>query len=86
MTKNEKKKLCSGCRNNRYNMGKGFCERPGIDAPVTSEECWSFKSAKVVKKKIVSVSQRPPWNQKPRKVLSCFSMPGYACVDAKRTC
>lgn len=36
--------VCPGCRSNRYNMGKGFCERPGIDAVVTSDECWSLRS------------------------------------------
>lgn len=29
---------CPGCRYDRYNH-RGMCERPGIDAPVTSDEC-----------------------------------------------
>ena len=36
------KRLCSGCYCDRYNH-RGLCERPGIDAPVTSERCWSLK-------------------------------------------
>jgi len=36
-----KKRLCSGCRNDRYNY-RGMCERPGIDAVVTSDNCWSI--------------------------------------------
>lgn len=85
ISKREKKKLCAGCRNNRYNMGVGFCERPGIDAVVTSDECWSLESATVVKMKMVSVSQTPPWNQTPIKTLSCKSVPGYVFIDPKRT-
>lgn len=34
-----KSKLCAGCYNNRYN-NKDTCERPGIDAVVTSNFCW----------------------------------------------
>lgn len=83
ISKLAKKKLCSGCRNNRYNMGVGFVERPGIDAVVTCNECWSMKTAKVVMKKRVSVSQVPPWTQKPIKTLSCKSEPGFVYVDKK---
>lgn len=45
LTREEKLKRCAGCRYNRYNMGVGYVERPGIDAPVTVEECWNFESA-----------------------------------------
>lgn len=85
MTKNEKKKMCSGCRNNRYNMGVGYSERTGIDAVVTCEECWSLETAKVVLKKMVSISQQPPFTQKPIKVLSCYSVPGYVFIDKDKT-
>jgi hypothetical protein len=30
---------------------------------------------------VVPYSQRPPWTQAPRRVLSCYSMDGYACID-----
>jgi len=78
------KKHCDGCYNDRYNH-KGMCERPGIDAPVTSDECWHLKTAKLVMRKQVSISQTPPLAQKPIKVPSCYSMQGYIFVDPKRT-
>lgn len=81
MNKSDKKKMCAGCRNNRYNMGRGYTERPGIDAVVTVDECWHLSSAKVVMKKRVSMSQVPPWTQKPIKTLSCMSEVGYVYVD-----
>ena len=31
--------VCPGCRQDRYNH-PGLCERPGIDAPVTTTKCW----------------------------------------------
>lgn len=46
-TVNEVKQLCRGCRDDRYNH-KGLCERPGIDAPVTSDKCWSLTLDKPV--------------------------------------
>lgn len=42
VTDAELKRLCVGCRFDRYNY-KGTCERPGIDAPVLCEKCWSLK-------------------------------------------
>ena len=85
MNKSDKKKMCAGCRNNRYNMGNGFVERAGIDAVVTVDECWSLETAKVVLKKRVSISQTPPFLQKPQKTLDCKSEVGYAYLskDAK---
>jgi hypothetical protein len=64
------KKYCSRCRQDRYNH-PGLCERPGIDAPVTSKECWMYKNAKVVLKEV----WWSPYQVKPSKVktLSCFS-------------
>ena len=85
MNKADKKKLCAGCRNNRYNMGAGYCERPGIDAPVTCDECWNLASARVVQRKLVPISQTPPWTQIPLRMLSCYSADGYVAVEATRT-
>lgn len=79
------KKYCSGCDQDRYNH-KGMCERPGIDALVTSDDCWHLKDAKMVWKKQVPISQVPPWTQKAQRVPSCYSMTGYVFVDRKRTC
>ena len=78
------KSKCEGCEQDRYNH-KGMCERPGIDAPVTSDECWHLKTAKLVMKKMVSISQVPPWKQKPIKVPSCYSVKGFVFVEKNRT-
>ena len=37
-----KQTICPGCRQDRYNH-KGLCERPGIDAVVTSDNCWHMR-------------------------------------------
>jgi len=39
-----KREACPGCRYNRYNMGAGYVERPGIDAVVTTDECWHLRT------------------------------------------
>lgn len=39
LEKTIKEDVCRGCDQDRYNH-KGMCERPGIDAPVTSNRCW----------------------------------------------
>lgn len=47
-SKNEVKRLlCGGCYQDRYNH-PGLCERPGVDAPVTSRFCWNNDPAKAV--------------------------------------
>ncbi len=50
MKKSEKKQLCTDCHDNRYNMGRGYCEQPGLDAPVTCDECWHLRTARIVDK------------------------------------
>lgn len=47
-TKEETKRLCAGCRYERYNFGKGYVERPGIDAPVVTDYCWHLDPEKAV--------------------------------------
>ena len=71
MSKNEKLKHCIGCRNNFYNGNNNM----------EIKECWSLKSAKLVLKKEVGVDQRPPWKQKPRRVLSCYHKQKYVYVE-----
>lgn len=66
MTTSEKRRMCSGCRDEFYHNRDGMC--------------WSFDDAKVVVKKEVSVDQRPPWTQKARKFLSCFRRQRYVYV------
>ncbi|MFA4870986.1 MAG: hypothetical protein WC623_22495 [Pedobacter sp.] len=77
------KSNCRGYYQDRYNH-PGMCERPGIDAPVTSKECWHLKNAKMVWRKRVSISQVPPRDQKATRVPDCYSETGYVFVDAKR--
>ena len=72
--------MCSGCRNNRYNF-PGTCERPGIDAVVTSKQCWRYDDAVIVKKKRVSTYQVPPYKQKQQPTLDCKQEDGYAYVE-----
>lgn len=73
MTKVEKLKHCSNCTENFYNGNNSY----GI------KECWHLKTAKLVLKKQVHINQRPPWKQKPIKVLSCFRMKNYVFVNPK---
>lgn len=75
LSREEKLKYCTGCHNDFYN-GKN---NMGI------KECWCLKDAKLVKKRKVSMSQRPPWNQEPINVLSCCRYDGYVLVDPKIT-
>ena len=64
------KQCCSGCRDNLYNVN----EKDG---------CWSFKSARVVKRKMIPLDQCPPFKMPTESVLSCYRRPGYATVDPK---
>ncbi len=68
---------CTGCRNNFYNGRDNFDGK---------KVCWSLKDARVVLKKMVSVHQVPPWNQKPIKVLSCYHQTGFVYVEGDRKC
>ena len=68
-----KKSNCSGCYNNIYNGGM-------------AEECWSFKSAKMIWRKEVHIDDVPPWNQKARRFPSCYRKQRYVYVGPKQTC
>lgn len=70
------KSKCTGCRNDFYNGHN--------DLGVT--ECWSFKAAKLERRKMVHINQRPPWNQKAEWFPSCYSRPGFVFVAPKVTC
>ena len=70
ISKTEKKKLCSGCRSERYNMGVGYQEDPRA-APVGCKECWSLATAKVCNKLVY----RTPSAIKPylkKHTLTCW--------------
>lgn len=75
MNNANKKKYCAGCYNDIYNHGAGG-----------AKECWSFADAELVMKKEVHIDQRPPWDQKPRKFLSCYHKQRYVYVNPDRTC
>ncbi len=65
---------CLGCENNFYNGNNTY----GV------EECWSFKTAKLVKRKKVSINQRPPWKQKPGIYPDCYHCKGHVFVNGDR--
>jgi hypothetical protein len=67
MTKEEKRKHCIGCIEDFYN-GKN---------PYGIKECWNLEKAKLVLRKKIPFNQRPPWKQKPIKVLSCYRQRYY---------
>lgn len=70
-----KKSDCNGCYNNVYNNGAGG-----------SNECWSFKRAKMIFRKEVHVDQIPPWNQKAKRFPDCYTKQRYVYFEANRTC
>ena len=72
--KPKKLKLCSGCHSNFYNGHNDM----------GTKECWNLDDAKVVMKKKVPLSQRPPWKQAPIQVLNCCHYDGYVLVGPKQ--
>lgn len=57
------KSLCAGCYHDDYNHG--FM---GV------KECWSFDSAKVIKRIPIDVDRRPPYDKKAAKpMMSCYN-------------
>lgn len=71
-----KKEHCNGCENNFYNGNNQY----------NVKECWSFKNAKLKKRKRVHISQVPPWNQKPTLMPSCYHVKQFVFIDGDRTC
>ncbi len=49
LSKDEKKRRCIGCKNNRYNQIKGFQEGPN-DVPVSGEGCFNLDTARACNK------------------------------------
>jgi hypothetical protein len=76
MTKQEKLKMCVGCKDNFYNGNNDL----GI------KECWSLSSAKKVLKRRVGIWERPPWTNEPESILSCKTEKGYVFVGKNQTC
>lgn len=73
MTKAEKLRHCVGCEQNFYNGNN----------PMGVKECWSLKTARLVKRVRVSLSQRPPWNQPPVSVFQCRQERGFVLMDVR---
>ena len=71
-----KKMYCAGCRDNFYNGNN----------PMGVKECWCFKTAKIVKRKFVPITQAPPWNMPAQKTLDCHHKSGYVKVGPDQTC
>lgn len=66
------KNLCTGCYHNDYNYGLGG-----------DKGCWSFDSAKVVKRLAIDVTRCPPYdwdNAEPR--MSCYNKKGMVYINA----
>ena len=62
---------CIGCHNDVYNHGFA-----GV------KECWSFKTAKLVRKLDVAIDQRPPYDA--TQLVSrpeCYRKPRFIRVD-----
>jgi ArsR family metal-binding transcriptional regulator len=66
---------CSGCSENFYNGNNDL----GV------QECWSFKSAKILKRKKVPLDQCPPWKQPAAYYMSCRRERGYVFINGDRT-
>lgn len=74
MTTEEKLKHCIGCRDNYYNQSGNS----------STGYCWMLDTMKLVMRKEVHVSQRPPWNQKEKLLPDCYHKPQYVYVDPKQ--
>jgi len=70
-----KKSDCIGCYNNDYNYG--------LDR---AKECWCFETAELIWRKEVHIDQVPPWNQKAKKLPSCYKKQRYVYVKPNQTC
>jgi len=73
------KSACAGCLDNFYNHSDPMGLYNG------KPECWSFADMKIVKRKLVPIYQRPPWNQPAQWVPSCYQPKGYVTVDPNCT-
>lgn len=70
----QKKTHCAGCYNDVYNHGCGG-----------AKQCWSLDSMKLIKRKRVHISQRPPWNQAAELLPDCYRVPQFVFVGAEQT-
>ena len=79
LSREEKLRRCAGCVANRYNMGRGYQERP-IDAPVNVDECYNLDTAKACNKWVYySVNDHKPTRR--NMTLSCWhNSLGYGTI------
>lgn len=66
MSKDEKRLLCAGCRDDYYNQ-------PGNTA---KGECYSLEKAEPVERTRVGWWQNAPYTWRPQTTLSCHHAPG----------
>ena len=66
-----KKHDCIGCEDDFYNKNG-------------ERECWGLKTAKMILRKKVPLSQAPPWNQRQELLPSCYRVKGYVLVEGSR--
>lgn len=74
------KKHCSGCRDDYYNHAP-----MGLNVVNGEPQCWSLKTAKLVMRKRVHISQVPPWTQPAEKLPNCYKKPQFVFVEPGRT-
>jgi hypothetical protein len=68
----KEKSMCTGCYDDEYNHGLGG-----------SKECWSYETAKVIKRLCVHMNQSPPYNfeENSEDKLSCYRRPQYCYIN-----
>ena len=62
------KAMCSGCRDDFYNHNR-------------EGGCWSYATARVVKRVSVGTWEPPPYRRKPQETLSCHHPDGRHWLD-----
>lgn len=62
--------LCAGCQENFYNGNN----------PMGIKVCWNLEDSKVVRRKFVPMSMRPPWDLPSEKTRDCHRRKGYVAV------
>lgn len=69
------KQNCLGCEDNFYNNGGGG-----------AKECWAYATAKLIKRKRVSIDQVPPWTQEAEVYPSCYHQKRFVFVKENQEC
>ena len=65
------KSLCAGCYDDEYNHGLGG-----------AKECWSYETARIVKKLEIPIELRPPYDLSSAKdFFQCYRKPGFVHVS-----